>query len=101
MRRVVVPGSLKSRLLTHPLEEQAGGDFYHNGGKHFASQNDPEWQTLRNWVNAYRQAHAGEEPPLTISERARLRELEKEVRELKLEREFLGKAAAFVASEYR
>jgi transposase len=58
-------------------------------------------QTLRNWVNAYRQAHAGEGPPLTISERARLRELEKENRELKLEREFLGKAAAFFASEYR
>jgi transposase len=58
-------------------------------------------QTLRNWVNSYREAHAGEEPPLTISERARLRELEKEVRELKLEREFLGKAAAFFASEYR
>ena len=58
-------------------------------------------QTLRNWVNSYRQAHAGEEPPLTISERARLRELEKENRELKLEREFLGKAAAFFASEYR
>ena len=58
-------------------------------------------QTLRNWVNAYRQAHVGEEPPLTISKRARLRELEKENRELKLEREFLGKAAAFFASEYR
>jgi transposase len=58
-------------------------------------------QTLRNWVNNYRQAHAGEEPPLTVSERARLRELEKENRELKLEREFLGKAAAFFASEYR
>jgi transposase len=58
-------------------------------------------QTLRNWVNAYRQTHAGEEPPLTVSERARLRELEKENRELKLEREFLGKAAAFFASEYR
>ena len=58
-------------------------------------------QTLRNWVNAYRRSHAGEEPPLTISERARLRELEKENRELKLEREFLGKAAAFFASEYR
>jgi hypothetical protein len=51
VRRVaVVPGSLKSKLLTHPLAEDAGGDFYHNGGKHFASQNDPEWQTLRNWV---------------------------------------------------
>ena len=58
-------------------------------------------QTLRNWVSAYRAAHAGEEPPLTISERARLRELEKEVRELRLEKEFLGKAAAFFASEYR
>ncbi len=34
-------------------------------------------------------------------ERARLAELEREVRELKLEREFLGKAAAFFAKEYR
>jgi transposase len=58
-------------------------------------------QTLRNWVNDYRKNHAGDEPPLTISERARLRELEKEVRELRLEKEFLGKAAAFFASEYR
>lgn len=58
-------------------------------------------QTLRNWVGAYRKAHVGEEPPLTISERARLRELEVEVRELRLKSEFLGKAAAFFAQEYR
>lgn len=58
-------------------------------------------QTLRNWVAEYRKHHAGDEPPLTVSERARLRELEKEVRELRLEKEFLGKAAAFFASEYR
>ena len=57
--------------------------------------------TLGNWVNAYRRAHAGEEPPLTISERARLRELERENRELKMEREFLGKAAAFFASKHQ
>jgi transposase len=57
--------------------------------------------TLGNWVAKYRIEHAGEEPPLTISDRARLRELEKEVRELRLEKEFLGKAAAFFASEYR
>ena len=57
--------------------------------------------TLGNWVNTYRRAHAGEEPPLTISERARLRELEKENRELKMEREFLGKAAAFFASKHQ
>jgi transposase len=28
-------------------------------------------QTLRNWVADYRKHHAGDEPPLTISERAR------------------------------
>jgi len=50
MRRVALPGNLKSRLLMHPLEEQAGGDFYHNGGKHWSSQNDAEWQTLKAWV---------------------------------------------------
>ena len=48
--RVVVPGNLNSRLLVHPLEEQAGGDFFHNGGKHWKSQNDPEWQTLKAFV---------------------------------------------------
>jgi len=56
---------------------------------------------LGNWVTTYRKEHAGEEPPLTVSERARLRELERENRELKLKAEFLGKAAAFFAQEYR
>ena len=50
VKRVVVPGSLRSRILVHPLDERAGGDFYHNGGKHWSSQNDPEWQTLKTWV---------------------------------------------------
>jgi YVTN family beta-propeller protein len=50
VRRAVVPGSVKSRLLTHPLAESAGGDFYHNGGKHWSSQDDAEWQTLKAWV---------------------------------------------------
>ena len=57
--------------------------------------------TLGNWVNRYREEHAGEEPPLGISERARLKELEHEVRELRMKNEFLGKAAAFFAQEYR
>ncbi len=57
--------------------------------------------TLGSWVNRYRAEHADDEPPLSVSERARLRELEKEVRELRMKAEFLGKAAAFFAQEYR
>jgi transposase-like protein len=57
--------------------------------------------TLGNWVHKYRVDHAGDEPPLTISERSRLRELERENRELRMKTEFLGKAAAFFAQEYR
>jgi hypothetical protein len=48
--RVVTAGDLKSPLLVHPLAEAAGGDFFHSGGKHFESQNDPEWQILKEWV---------------------------------------------------
>ena len=57
--------------------------------------------TLGNWVNKYRVEHADEEPPLSVADRARLRELERENRELKMKAEFLGKAAAFFAQEYR
>jgi transposase len=58
-------------------------------------------QTLRNWVGAWRAEHAGEEPELSIPERARLRELERETRELRLENEFLKKAAAYFAKDPR
>lgn len=57
--------------------------------------------TLGNWVNAYRRGHVGDEPPLTVSERARLRELEREARELRMENEFLKKAAAYFAKDHR
>jgi len=55
--------------------------------------------TLGNWIAIYRRDHAGDEPPLTVSERARLRELERKTRELKIENEFLKKAAAYVCPE--
>ena len=57
--------------------------------------------TLGNWVNLYRREHAGEEPPLSVSDRARLRELERENREIRMENEFLKKAAAYFASDHR
>ena len=47
--------------------------------------------TLANWVNAYRREHVQDEPELTVDERARLREQEREIRELRMEIEFLKK----------
>ena len=50
-KQFVVPGNpLKSPLLIHPLAEDAGGDRFHAGGKHWSSQNDPEWQSVAAWV---------------------------------------------------
>ncbi len=48
--RVVSGNPMKSKLLTHPLAEQAGGESSHDGGKHWLSQDDPEWQILAAWV---------------------------------------------------
>jgi transposase-like protein len=45
--------------------------------------------TLGNWVGSYRREHGDDE------------ELERENRELRMKSEFLGKAAAFFAGEYR
>jgi hypothetical protein len=54
-QREVVPGNPQgSRLLTHPLAEQAGGDVFHAGGKHWDSQDNPEWQALADWVRGHR-----------------------------------------------
>ncbi len=50
-KQFAVPGNpMKSQLLRHPLATAAGGDHFHAGGKHWKSQDDPEWQTLAAWV---------------------------------------------------
>ena len=53
--------------------------------------------TLGNWVAAWRRAHPQPEPPAGPAGRARLAELEEEVSRLRMENEFLKKAAAFFA----
>lgn len=51
VRRLVTPGEPSSSLLLlHPLAPDAGGDAFHSGGRQFASQNDPDWLTLADWV---------------------------------------------------
>jgi len=53
VRAFVVPGAepLLSRLLRHPLAASAGGDPFHGGGKHWMTQEDPEWQKLKAWAS--------------------------------------------------
>ena len=49
--RLVTPGDpLASRLLMHPLEPAAGGDEFHNGGRQFSSQDDPQFLAIARWV---------------------------------------------------
>jgi len=57
--------------------------------------------TLGNWVGRYRDEHPVSEAPLTVSERTRLAALERENRQLRADKEFLGKAAAFFARDHR
>ena len=47
--------------------------------------------TLGNWVNVWRRAHPEPDQPLTPVERAHVKELEDEIRRLRMENEFLKK----------
>src|SRR5262247_3007877 len=52
VKRFVLPGvPAKSRLLMMPLAHEAGGIAFHPGGKHWESQDDPEFKALVDWVN--------------------------------------------------
>jgi transposase-like protein len=53
--------------------------------------------TLGNWVNGWRREHPEPDPELSPVERARVAEMEAEIRQLRMENEFLKKAAAFFA----
>ena len=55
VQRYVVPGHPEqSRLLIHPLAEEAGGDDFHAGGRQFASKSTREWQTIAAWIRGER-----------------------------------------------
>jgi transposase len=53
--------------------------------------------TLGNWVNLWRRDNPEPVPDLNPVERARVKEMEDEIRRLRMENEFLKKAAAFFA----
>jgi YVTN family beta-propeller protein len=57
--QLIVPGHPESSwLLLHPLAPEAGGHPFHSGGRQFESKDDPDWQTLFEWVRGTRTADA-------------------------------------------
>ena len=58
-------------------------------------------ETLRNWLIKYREANGGTQTELTLTERVRLKQLERETQDLRAENAFLKKAAAYFAREQR
>lgn len=86
----------KDELVKLYLEQQASKTV-----SQVARENGVGTETFRSWVKAYETAHPREEEPLAVSERARLRELERLYRDVALENEFLKKAAAYFAKGCR
>lgn len=67
-----------------------------------ARELDLNSETLRGWVkNQQRRNEPAAGAPLTLEERARLKEAERRVRELEMEVSFLKKAAAYFAKDPR
>jgi transposase len=60
---------------------------------------EPSAQTIRNWVKQTDLDQGVRSDGLTSSEREELRRLRREVKQLKVEREILKKAAAWFARE--
>jgi hypothetical protein len=51
--RLVKPGDPdNSHFLKQPLAHEAGGEEFHSGGRQFHDKNDPDWQTIANWVRS-------------------------------------------------
>jgi YVTN family beta-propeller protein len=66
--QLVVPGKPQSsRLLVHPLAPESGGDAFHSGGRQFASQEDPDWMALAQWVRSASVAGSVASPSATAA----------------------------------
>jgi transposase len=90
------PAEVRERAVGLVFEQQGNHASQWAAIESIAAKMGCTAETLRGWV---RQAErdAGRRPGLTSSERERLKELERENRELKRANEILRKASAFFA----
>jgi len=97
-RRARYPQELRERAVRMVLEHQREHASEWQTITSIASKVGVHKETLRLWVRRA-QVDAGERPGLTTEERERLRQLERENRELRRANEILKSASAFFAAE--
>ena len=67
--------------------------------ENLAREFEPSAQAIRNWVSQADRDEGRRQDGLTTTERDELRRLRRELKQVKLEREILAKAAAWFARE--
>ena len=87
---------LKERAVRMVFEHQGEHTSQWAAISSIASKVGCTTETLRNWVRRT-ERDTGKRPGLTTEERQRLKDLEREVRELRRANEILRKASAFFA----
>jgi transposase len=92
------PDEVRERAVRMVLEHQDEYPSQWKAIESISAKLSINHETLRIWVRRA-ETDAGERPGLTTDERARLRELERENRELRRANEILKAASAFFARE--
>lgn len=94
----VYPDELRARAVRLVYEWRKERDVATGGLQAVADQLGLNRETLRRWL-IESEVEAGDRPGLSVAERSRVRELERENRELKRANEILKSAAAFFGAE--
>ncbi len=92
------PNELKERAVAMVLEWRRERGRTDGGLNEVAEKLGVHPESIRNWLRRH-QVDAGERPGLTTDERQKMKELERENRDLKRANEILRRASAFFAAE--
>ena len=96
--RAPYPAEFRERAVRLVLEHQDEYPSQWKAIESISAKLSINHETLRQWVRRA-ETDAGERPGLTTDERARMRELEREVKELRRANEILKAASAFFGAE--
>ena len=92
------PAELRERTVRMVFEAEAHSDSQWEAICSVAAKVGPTPETVRTWVRRWEVDH-GKRPGITTDERQRLKELERENKELRRANEILKAASAFFAAE--